>query len=306
MEYSVAGHNRIYKSTLIQPSTLPVGLVVFLFALNIFLSITALLGNILILIALHKVPSLHPPTKLLFRCLAVTDLGVGFVTQPFIAIIILSDITDINSSFLHYVAKVNTTSAFVFCGVSIGASTAISVDRLLALLLGVRYRHVITLGRVRAIVICVWLFAILAAFLLLFWNYHLLLIIGSVLVTLCVVISILSYAMIFLRLRRHQHQVKDHLQQGQPNEQANALNIAKYKKTVSSIAWVQLALISCYVPFGITVALVKTGQIVGFNGISLTLLYLNSSLNPIVFCWKIGDVRQAVKDTIREFCCFSF
>jgi len=238
--------------------------------------------------------------------LAVTDLGVGFVTQPFIAIIILSDITDINSSFLHYVAKVNTTSAFAFCGVSIGASTAISVDRLLALLLGLRYRHVITLGRVRAIVICVWLFAILAAFLLLFWNYHLLLIIGSVLVTLCVVISILSYAMIFLRLRRHQHQVKDHLQQGQPNEQANALNIARYKKTVSSIAWVQLALVSCYVPFGITVALVKTGQIVGFNGISLTLLYLNSSLNPIVFCWKIGDVRQAVKDTIREFCCFSF
>ena len=305
MKNYFAGHNSIYKTTLIQPSTLPGGLIVTLFALNVFLSITASLGNILILIALYKVPSLHPPTKLLFRCLAFTDLGVGLVTQPFIAIIILSVITDINSSFLYYVAKVNTASAFVFCGVSTGASTAISVDRLLALLLGLRYKHVITLRRVRAIVICVWLFAILAALLLLLWNYLLSVIIGSVLVTLCVVISILSYAMIFIRLRQHQHQI-NHLQQGQPYEQSTPLNIAKYKKTVSSIAWVQLTLMACYVTFAIMVVLVNTGQIVGFNGISLTLVYLNSSLSPILYCWKINEVRQAVKDTIRQFCFFSF
>jgi len=205
-------------STLIHPScTLPVGLVVFLFALNVFLSITASLGNILILVALHKVSSLHPPTKLLFRYLAITDLSVGLVTQPFTAIIILSHVTDIiNSSVLYYVVNLNAFSAFVFCGVSLGASTAISVDRLLALLLGLSYRHVVTLRRVRAIVICFWLFVILAAFLLFFWNYNLSLIIGSVFGTLCVNISILSYAMIFLRLRQHQRQVQDH-QQGQLN-----------------------------------------------------------------------------------------
>ena len=46
-------------------------------AVNIVLSITTSLGNILILIALRKVTSIHPPTKLLFQCLAITDLGVG-------------------------------------------------------------------------------------------------------------------------------------------------------------------------------------------------------------------------------------
>ena len=50
--------------------------------LNIFLAITASLGNALILIALHKVTSIYPPTKLLFRCLAVTDLLVGLISQP--------------------------------------------------------------------------------------------------------------------------------------------------------------------------------------------------------------------------------
>ena len=55
-------------------------------AVNIFLSITAFLGNFLILAALNKESSLHPPSKLLYRCLATTDLLVGLVSQPFNAI----------------------------------------------------------------------------------------------------------------------------------------------------------------------------------------------------------------------------
>ena len=49
---------------------------------NIFLSITATLGNILILVALYKVSSVQAPTKLLLRSLTVTDLCVGVVVQP--------------------------------------------------------------------------------------------------------------------------------------------------------------------------------------------------------------------------------
>ena len=49
---------------------------------NIIFSITAVLGNILIFIAFHNESSFHPPSKLLFRCLAVTDLGVGVFAQP--------------------------------------------------------------------------------------------------------------------------------------------------------------------------------------------------------------------------------
>ena len=35
-----------------------------------------------ILVALNKKSSLHPPSKLLYRCLATTDLLVGLITQP--------------------------------------------------------------------------------------------------------------------------------------------------------------------------------------------------------------------------------
>ena len=58
---------------------------IYFSAVNIFLSITAFLGNFLILVALNKVTSLHPPSKLLYSCLATIDLLVGLVTQPLYA-----------------------------------------------------------------------------------------------------------------------------------------------------------------------------------------------------------------------------
>ena len=58
------------------------GELVFLSVINTFLSITAFLGNTLILVALHKDTSIHPPSKLLYRNLAITDLCVGIIVEP--------------------------------------------------------------------------------------------------------------------------------------------------------------------------------------------------------------------------------
>lgn len=59
-------------------------------AFNIPLCITAFLGNVLIIVALQKVSSLHPPSKLLLGCLASTDLCVGLITQPLFVTFLLS------------------------------------------------------------------------------------------------------------------------------------------------------------------------------------------------------------------------
>ena len=58
------------------------GELVFLSVINTFLSITAFLGNTLILVALRKDTSIHPPSKLLYRNLAITDLCVGVIVEP--------------------------------------------------------------------------------------------------------------------------------------------------------------------------------------------------------------------------------
>lgn len=36
---------------------------------------------------------------------------------------------------------------------------------------------------------------------------------------------------------------------------------------------------------------------------TLTQIYFNSTLNPILYCWKIREMRKVAKDTIRQICC---
>ena len=289
-------------------------LYVFLAALNIFLSITASLSNVLILVALHKVTSIYPPTKLLFRCLAVTDLGVGLITQPLFTIDLLSGITDLDIIWDHDVMlSITIVSTVVLSAVSILSSTAISVDRLLALMMGLRYRHVVSLRRVRALITCVWLLSSALAAGIIFGTYKIQSIIFNVFfvfIILCILTSFISYTKIYLRLRHHQIQLQENQQQrGQPlpNRKEIPLNIARYKKTVSSIAWVQFAFIICYLPFSVCSILSfnEALNIGSASDVAASFLFLNSSLNPILYCWKIKDVRQAVKDTIKFNCCAS-
>ena len=126
-------------------------------AVNISLSTTAFLGNILIIIALERVSSLHSPSKLLLGCLASTDVCVGLITQPLFVAYIMSPE---HSMLCYYLSVLFDRLSVILGGVSASTLTAISVDRLLALLLGLRYRHVVTLRRVQSYVVISWFISI--------------------------------------------------------------------------------------------------------------------------------------------------
>ena len=282
-----------------------VGLYIALTAVNIVVSITASLGNILILIALRKVTSIHPPTKLLFQCLAITDLGVGLISQPLMAtLMLMADNIDIK--IWKICLKLLSSLSIPFCGVSVFASTALSVDRLLALVLGLRYRHVVTLKRIRAVLACGCLAVLL---ILLVWNFRekTAKIIITICLTLCLIISLFSYTKIVLRLRKHQSSVQDNVQQRRTNAGGIPLNLDRYKRIVVSIALVQLALVICYFPFLIFHIVthskdIHRGHYLLWYFHTSTLIFLNSSLNPFLYCWRIKEIRQAVKATITGLC----
>ena len=286
---------------------LTAGKAILLSSLNIFLSITATLGNALILLALRNVSSVHPPTKLLLRCLAVTDLWVGLILQPLYVSMILNSVTKKNMNILHYLFNATFASSFTLSAVSIYTLTALSVDRLLALLLGLRYRQVVTLRRVFAAICFIWLMSILFGFSYSFWRHLVVLTTGAVIGILSLCISLFCYSKIYLTLRQRQAQV--HFQNRHERGTGSiSLNIARYKKSVSSIAWVQLALVVWFVPFYIACTIILLsgwrGRTWDFVGACVTtLIYSNSSLNPILYCWKIKDVRRAMKTTVRSLFC---
>ena len=277
-------------------------------ALNIFLSITAFLGNTLILVALRKESSLHPPSKLLLCCLAATDLCVGLFAEPVIVVYLLS-LAYKHWNLCRFTMVLSSVVNYMLCSVSLLTMTAISVDRLLALSLGLRYRQVVTLKRTYLVVATFWVMAIVIAALYIV-DPRITVWYGRIGMPLCITVSIASFTRIFYALSRHHIQVQDHVQQQQQQPQLShiiPLNIARYRKAVYSALWVQLTLVVCYLPHFIVIALPSnTGQLSSHFlswGITGVLVYFSSSLNPFLYCWKISEVRQAVKQTIRQVLC---
>ena len=277
------------------------GELIFLPAINIFFSFTAFLGNTLILVALHKESSLHPASKLLYRNLAITDLCVGIIVEPLKVVAWISMLNE-KWNICYYASVTNFMSGFLVCAVSLFALAALSVDRLLALMLGLRYRQVVTLRRTYLIVAAMWILSIVFALcsLIYFWNpqSHVPSRLYGTVILVCLSISFLSYTKIFITLR-HNHI-------GQPS-QAVTLNTARYRKAVYSALWVQVTLVACYLPFFITAIVLASqrGRRVSSSvwlasQFTATLVYLNSSFNPLLYGWKIREVRQAVKETLRQ------
>ena len=279
---------------------------IFLLVLDIFLSVTAFLGNTLILVALRKETSLHSPSKLLYRNLAITDLCVGIIAEPFYMTYLTSVVNE-RWDICSYAYWAVTYSGLTLCTVSLLTLTAISVDRLLALLLGLRYRQVVTLRRTCITAIGFWILPMVASSTL-FWNSPIRSWCQYMGTVLCLVTTIFAYTKIFFSLRHNQIHVQNHVAQGQPS-QAIPLNIARYRKAVYSALWVQGTLGICYIPYNIAVFLTpRRGMPLSIylaRNFTVSMVFLNSSLNPLLYCWKIREVRQAVKETLRQLFCRS-
>lgn len=276
----------------------------FLVALNILLSLSSSLGNFIILVALKKETTLHAPSKLLYVCLASTDLCVGLLLQPFNVVHLMSAMQG-HQEMCSRMLVANYLMGVVLFGVSLSTLTGISVDRLLALLLKLRYRQVVTLKRNRIAVTFIWLLNIFAATMY-FWIRFIFLWYGYILIVVCFVTAISSYMKIYLTLRHHQIPAQNTAIQRRHSTGEIPLNVPRYRKTVSAAIYVQLTLVACYLPYGVVTVLMGSyglsPSVILAGRFVSTLVYLNSTLNPFLYCWKIREVRQVVKGTVGRIC----
>ena len=278
---------------------------VFFAIWNILTCITAVCGNTFIIASIRRVSSLHLPSKVLLVCLALTDLCVGFITQPLYVARIL--FPECHSIGLYLLIGYNTTG-FLFSGVSMLTITAISVDRLLAVTLGLRYRQVVTVWRTRILLVSFW--TISMAFGMMFFHYlDVTSYLTVVIILLCILISTFCYVKICYALRHHQVTVQPPAHQGEKRRQrVNQLNVMRFRKTVVSALWVQATFLMCFLPLTIIMILVissfRTATVFFIRDLAISLLFFNSSLNPFIYCWKIKHMRQAVGGTVKRCLCF--
>ena len=286
---------------------------IFLSTFIVFLCIFTSLGNALILVALRKESTLGSPSKLLLRSLATSDICVGMLSDPLAAIYWVSAIKE-HWSVCYYAFFSTIVVNSALCTVSLLTTSAISVDRLLASSLGMRYSETVTTKRVYGIIIMFWVLAIAASAVFVRSPQFSTRFTQAVLL-ICLSASVFSHTMIFFNLRQHRIRLQDRRSREDPpiacsSLRSEASRIAKYKKAVSSVLWVQLALMICYLPYTVIVALLSirdelSQTLVLSHQYAAVFVLVNSSLNPLLYCWKILEVRQAVVATLEKWRCSS-
>ena len=212
----------------------------------------ATLGNILILVALRKKSSLHPPSKLLFRCLTLTDLYFGVLTQPLFAVSLIF-IAHQRLQFCYTALSIVDFAGRSLSIISLCTVTVIRVDRLLPLLLGLRYRQTVTSRRMRGALISIWILNIALCSLPLL-SPNIISLVSNALIYTLLVTSAFCYMKLYLTLRHHQVEMLE-MHQVQPNGDGTPRNHARYRKSVSTALWVQLTMVACYLPFSVVAAL---------------------------------------------------
>ena len=121
-------------------------------------------------------------------------------------------------------------------------------------------------------------------------------------IVVCLFTSVYCYTRIFFRLR-HQHNQVSNLREVE-NQQPRA-DVTRYRKTVSSALWLQLAMLFCYLLNLLLASFVfrkaknnlSSVLVTAFNT-TTTLTLFSSTLNPILYCWRIKEIRRAVKDIL--------
>ena len=274
---------------------------------NSFLSYATVMLNIVLIFALRRTSSLPKTLKALILSVAVSDIGVGLLVQPLYIARLLMEIKNTNHHWNETYKDVVRTIGRTLSYVSFFGVTTISVDRFLAIHLHLKhhelltYQEIVTYKRVVVTVILSW---ILSAFLALNgvlrsaeYPYN---IAGVAVAMACLLTMALIYVKIYIVVRRHTVQV--HAQPAQavaPNEE-NRSNFERLRKTAVGTFYVYLLFLACHLPIDIVILTGRQKNKRHLMIYARTLLYLSSSLVPLVYCWKFRHIRCAIKNILRN------
>ena len=274
---------------------------------NAFLVFTALVLNIITIQALRKISSFPKPLKTLLLSLAVSDLGVGLLVHPvYILLLVMNIEQNTNNKIYIMVCKAYLISSHLLCAASFLSIIALTVDRFLAIHLHLRYQELVTHKRVIAVVISVWVWcSCISLFALNRVLENVLDIINATIGAVCLTTTGLIYCKIYSIVRHHTNQI--HALQLQPvgqNQNGELANAARLKKTALATFYVYVVFVVCFLPF---ICVKAAYRIYGESELrlhlfyySMTLVYLNSSLNPLIYCWQMRHIRQTVIDILRN------
>ena len=274
--------------------------------LNSFLSCTAITLNTLTILALRRLTShLSKTLRMLLLNLAVTDLGVGLLAQPSYVVYLVMIIQGKTQTFTSEITLqiVYITGKFLSY-VSFFGVVALAADKFLSIYLHLRYQELVTYKRVLSVVISIWILSAILA--LIFsqrrqFDFY----ISVPLESVCYLATALCYLKIYLLVRHHKTEILTQRIQVTQEQIENEANAGKLKKSATSIFYLYLVFVACYVPRMCIMSIISsagesTALLIHLRLYTFTLVFLNSSLNPLIYCWKMRHIGKAIMVILRN------
>jgi len=252
--------------------------------------------NILTLVTVWRKPSFHNPSGYFICNFALSDLAAGVFGIPVMITWMILDLTSDDLEIICTCGKLRAVGGAAVAGTSFLTLTAAVVDRYFALRYHLRYSSIVTTSRVIAVCIGCWLLA-LAASLTQFSSVYMFEVTALAFMAPSMVLIIVCYYKFYLIVRHHHNQIQAQVTE----ENVTMPNMSCYKKTVSVLVYLVIVFFFFYTPFVFILIYqkVKGYTLFYLHGwlISVALVYISSSLNPLIYCWRLKEFRIAMKET---------
>ena len=269
---------------------------------NAYLSYTATMLNIVAIYAIRKTSSLSKNFKKLLLSLAVSDLGVGLLVQPmYIAFIMDYQQNNATNDTNNVIYPAFLIAVNLFIYASLFSVTALCADRFLAIYLHLRYQELVTHSRVAAVVVSIWVISALISLIRFFISKSIMYVSFVAIKLTCIITATSLSVKLYRTLRRHVN--KFQVPQVAQNDQVKS--VQRKKKSAVASLYVYLVFIVCYLPnlcrLFITAAIPEPRiDVKHLRFYTLTLLFLNSTVNPLIYCWKMKRIQHTIVGTLRN------
>ena len=265
--------------------------------------------NALVIFAVITRRYLRNKATILLACLAGADLLTGLVGQP---IRVAAEVQRIlkRGTFCSPLERVRTLSLIWHMFATLTHLVLITTDRYIAIKKPLRYREIVTTRRIRVAELSVWTFAIfvvISEVILSAVNggenmYNIYLTIWDLVLITVTSISIIPivgmYSYIFSETRRQQRSQTEHLS---AEEIATIRRNNRATRTLGTRPWY----VTCNIPANNDIHNMYYSVNVEWRVLNCiaswvaTLAMLGSLCNPVVYCWRKEEFRQAFLEILH-------
>ena len=263
--------------------------------------------NIVTIHAIRKTPSLSKNLKTLLLSLAVSDLGVGLLAQPMYVVHLVSMDWDENNETSKaynatYIAFLVPTNLFILA--TLFLVIILCADRFMAIHYYLTYKELVTHKRVVTAVVSTWVLSGLFSLTRLWIPKSIMYVVFGITEIACIIAAFFFSIRIYSSVRLHVNEMQV-LQLQHAPQNAQMVNVRRMRKFAMMSVYVCLVLTVCYLPnictlFATAFTSRPSTGIKHLKFYTVTLVLLNSSLNPVIYCWKMKHIRHTIIGLIRN------